>query len=339
MPEDQQTPSNLAKSEAIAQIEALIHQLQGVAAQLAADPAEDWRQALPLDDLTQTVAQLTAAIAPLDSPPSDPEPETLPPTDEATPTEPEDWGLDSTEEDAEFKPESPPDVIPEAQGLDKLLPTFSQFQRMWNQVLQWVRDRLPAGLNEKLSDWALTGAISSTLVLFLLTTVILTNRPASPPVAQAPSSQTQPKATPTPKTSPTPQAQPKAPSIPSTPSKPLRLTPEQRLIAAIQEQVAEITNQYADGLIQSIQADFLGSRLVVTLGAAWYDLTANKQNQVANEVLGRSRRLDFSQVELLDASGELVARSPIVGSEMVILQREPAIPPILPNPAAAGPTS
>jgi len=50
---------------------------------------------------------------------------------------------------------------------------------------------------------------------------------------------------------------------------------------------------------------------------------------VANEVLERSHRLDFTQVELLDESGELVARSPIVGSEMVILQREAAMPSIL----------
>lgn len=335
MAEDQQTPSNLSKSEAIAQIQALINQLQGVAAQLEADSAEDWGQAFPLDDLTERVAQLTAAIAPIDSAPIDsapiePEPETIPST--VTPTESEDWGLEPAEDDGEFtnesaaQPQFPPDEIPEPQGLDKLLPTFSQFLRMWNRVLQGVRDRLPAGLNEKLSDWALTGVISSTLVLFLLTTVLLTNGPNPSPIAQTPPAQTQPKATPTPKISPTPTPQPK--TLPAPP-KPLRLTPEQRLIAAIQEQVAEITNQYADGLIRSIQADFLGSRLVVTLGAGWYDLTANKQNQVANEVLERSHRLDFTHIELLDENGDLVARNPIVGSEMVILQREAAIPSIL----------
>jgi len=328
MAEDQQTPSNLSKSEAIAQIQALINQLQGVAAQLEADPAEDWQQGIPLDDLTQTVAQLTAAIVqdsepidsePIDSEPIDSTPETIP----STATDSEDWGLEPEEDHSGFTPELPPDEIPEPQGLDKLLPTFAQFLRIWNQVLQWVRDRLPAGLNEKLSDWALTGVLSSTLVLFLLTAVLLTNGPSPSPIAQTPPAQTQPKATPTPKTAPTPQAQPQ------TPPQPLRLTPEQRLIAAIQDQVAEITNQYADGLIRSIQADFLGSRLVVTLGAGWYELTANKQNQVANEVLERSHRLDFTQVELLDESGELVARSPIVGSEMVILQREAAMPSIL----------
>jgi hypothetical protein len=95
------------------------------------------------------------------------------------------------------------------------------------------------------------------------------------------------------------------------------------LIAAIQDQVAEITNQYAEGLIRSIQADFLSSRLVVTVGEAWYGLEARRQDQVANEVLVRSRRLDFSQVELRDENGDQVARNPIVGSEMVILQRSP----------------
>jgi len=42
----------------------------------------------------------------------------------------------------------------------------------------------------------------------------------------------------------------------------LELTPEQNLIASIENQVAEITDSYADGLIQSIQANFQGSRLL-----------------------------------------------------------------------------
>jgi hypothetical protein len=44
---------------------------------------------------------------------------------------------------------------------------------------------------------------------------------------------------------------------------------------------------------------------------------------VANEVLVRSRSLDFSQVELRDENGDQVARNPIIGNEMVILQRAP----------------
>ncbi|TVQ61834.1 MAG: hypothetical protein EA366_02945, partial [Spirulina sp. DLM2.Bin59] len=108
MAEDQQTPSNVSKSEAIAQIQQLIHQLQGVAAQLEADPAEDWQQGIPLDDLTQTVAQWTAAIAPTNSAPTDaepidsapiaPEPKTLPST--ATPPDSEDWGQGPEEDDS-----------------------------------------------------------------------------------------------------------------------------------------------------------------------------------------------------------------------------------------------
>jgi len=43
-----------------------------------------------------------------------------------------------------------------------------------------------------------------------------------------------------------------------TPTPTLELTPE-NLIASIENQVAEITDRYADGLIQSIQANFQGS--------------------------------------------------------------------------------
>jgi len=44
-----------------------------------------------------------------------------------------------------------------------------------------------------------------------------------------------------------------------TPTPTLELTPEQNLIASIENQVAEITDRYADGLIQSIQANFQSS--------------------------------------------------------------------------------
>jgi len=51
----------------------------------------------------------------------------------------------------------------------------------------------------------------------------------------------------------------------------LELTPEQNLIASIENQVAEITDSYADGLIQSIQANFQGS-LTIKVGDDWYNL-------------------------------------------------------------------
>jgi hypothetical protein len=100
------------------------------------------------------------------------------------------------------------------------------------------------------------------------------------------------------------------------------LTPEQSLVAAIQQQVAEITERYGNGLIQSIDANFLASRLMVKVSDRWYSLKESQQNKLADEILRRSRELDFSRLEITDLEGTLVARTPVVGSNMVILKRQ-----------------
>jgi len=61
------------------------------------------------------------------------------------------------------------------------------------------------------------------------------------------------------------------------------------LIASIENQVAEITDSYADGLIQSIQANFQGSRLTIKVGDDWYNLS--QQDKLAARMLERARSL------------------------------------------------
>jgi|GEM_PF-462187 len=102
---------------------------------------------------------------------------------------------------------------------------------------------------------------------------------------------------------------------------PTPLTPEQTLIASIQNRVAEITSQYADGLIRSIQADFLGSQLTVTLEERWYDLAPDRQDRVADDVRARSQELDFSKLKMLDLNGNVLARTAVVGDGMVVVRR------------------
>ncbi|MEX0271875.1 hypothetical protein AB3R30_22385 [Leptolyngbyaceae cyanobacterium UHCC 1019] len=120
-------------------------------------------------------------------------------------------------------------------------------------------------------------------------------------------------AKPAPSPTPTPLPKPIPP--------PLKLTPEQTLIARIQDEVAEVSNQYVNGLIQSVQANFRSSLLTVKIGDGWYTLEQAQQNKLANEMLKRAQQLNFVKLELTDAQGNLLARSPVVGSEMVILQR------------------
>ncbi|MGK7882755.1 MAG: hypothetical protein AB4060_22035 [Crocosphaera sp.] len=115
------------------------------------------------------------------------------------------------------------------------------------------------------------------------------------------------------------------PSLPepikNAPSPQPKLTPEQSLIAAIQKEVTDLTNQYPDDLIGRIEANFIGSRLIVTVGDQWYNLTTEEQNSLGNNILERSQSLDFRKLDIVDNQGNLVARTPVVGKELIILKR------------------
>jgi hypothetical protein len=196
---------------------------------------------------------------------------------------------------------------------DRILPTFPAWEAFWDKTLQKVRSLLPAAWSEKLSDWALTGAIATIVVVLLVTTAtILPETPAQ--VAKAPpnSIEAPPELT---------APEPPEPVEEVAPPEP-ELTPEQSLIAAIQEQVSEITDKYGNGLIQSIQANFEASRLVVQVSNGWYYLKESQQNKLADEILRRSNELDFIKLEITDTNGTLLARNPVVGTNMIILKRQ-----------------
>jgi len=240
---------------------------------------------------------------------------------------------------------------------EKFQPAWHRFQSWWAMLLRQVRSRLPGSLNQQLSDRALTGAIAGVFVLLLwITPGLFSSKPKPTSIAETPPSptvispnststspkSTSPKPTVPPELSspepvkpvspqsseanPSPKAVEASPSpivkppIPSPP--PLKLTPEQKLIARIQDQVAEITDQYVNGLIQSVQANFRSSRLTIKVGEGWYGLSQPQQNKLANEMLQRAKELDFSKLEITDAEGTLLARSPVVGPEMIILRRQ-----------------
>ena len=197
--------------------------------------------------------------------------------------------------------------------LDRILPSFDKLQAFWDGTLRKVRSLLPAAWNQKLSDWALTSAIAGIVVIIMVATAaLLPETPAQ--VAKAP-----PNTIDAPPELKAPKpAQPVEVIPPPQPE----LTPEQSLVASIQQQVAEITDRYGNGMIQSIEANFMASRLMVKVSDRWYELKESQQNKLADEILRRSRELDFSKLEITDLQGTLVARNPVVGSNMVILKRQ-----------------
>jgi len=239
---------------------------------------------------------------------------------------------------------------------EKARPWLPRLQAGWQGLLQKVRSLLPASLNDKLPDWGLSGAIASIPIFFLWITLSLlpgktpevaqvapvTVVPVVTPIAVNPKvevtpipiaiSPPTPVATTTPKVVTTPTPGITAPAELTAPksAQPIKLapppapvlTPEQSLVATIQKQVAEVTSQYANGLIQSIQANFPSSRLQVKVTNGWYELSSEQQDKLATEMFGRAKELDFSKLEIADLGGNLLARSPVVGTKMVILQRK-----------------
>ncbi|MBW4637009.1 MAG: hypothetical protein KME05_02040 [Gloeocapsa sp. UFS-A4-WI-NPMV-4B04] len=226
----------------------------------------------------------------------------------------------------------------EAEPAPGTAPSFlDQILNGWDAVLKKIRSFLPENLSA-LSNTALTGIIAGIAVILIWTTsVLLPGKPQPAVVANVPDSELAPTPTITPPPELAAPTEPEpievAPSpvevIPSpepkpelSPAPPVQLTPEQNLIASIQNQVSGISDRYADGLIQSIQANFEGSSLTVKVGDDWYNLKQSQQDKLAEKMLERSRELDFTHLEITDPQGKILARSPVVGNEMVILKRQ-----------------
>jgi hypothetical protein len=102
---------------------------------------------------------------------------------------------------------------------------------------------------------------------------------------------------------------------------PVKFTPEQYLVISIKNQIADITNRYGGGMVDSIQVNFLSGLLVIQVTDDWYDLDKMAQNQLANNLFKQAQDLDFTKLQIADTTGKLVARSPVVGEQMIILAR------------------
>lgn len=227
---------------------------------------------------------------------------------------------------------TPPQAIP--------APPRTPSPTLWQRVLQPIRSRLPVSLNTQLSDPVLGGIVGVTLVVVVTVALnLLPGQPSTPtlptPVAITPDipERVPEIETPEPVLEPLPEIERPVTTLPDlrAPEQPQpielteppapKLTPEQYLIASIQNEITRILEKYGGGVVKSLQVNFLASSLQVTVGNDWYELTDNKQNQLANAMLQQAQELDFSKLEIKDTEDKLIARSPVVGSEMVIVQR------------------
>ncbi|MGI0489190.1 hypothetical protein ACN4EK_27580 [Pantanalinema rosaneae CENA516] len=154
-------------------------------------------------------------------------------------------------------------------------------------------------------------------------------------IATAPeASPVEPEPEPLPSEPPTPETE--APIVEPSPvvvepEPPPPLTPEQQLVALIQTEVTKLSDPYQSGLIQTVEPDYRSSRLVIQLNPQWHELNQTQQRELANQLLQQAQELNFSKLELTDSAGTLLARSPVVGTEMVILRRSQSEPTTQPK--------
>jgi hypothetical protein len=142
--------------------------------------------------------------------------------------------------------------------------------------------------------------------------------PAQTAPTQTAPAQTAPAAAPAIAAAPVP-IKPIAPKTITAAPKPLnKPTPEQQLLTSFQG----LSNSYAPNLVQTAQQDKLASSLRLTLGDGWYGLEPDQQDKLASELLSKTQTLKVRSLQLQDQQGNLLARNPIVGNEMILLLRQ-----------------
>jgi hypothetical protein len=231
----------------------------------------------------------------------------------------------------------------------------THFLSRWDGFLRTFRLFLPSNISNNVSDTVLTGIFA---VIFVVTIGISTFTfiPKSaevatvPPVEEVippksviepeiiPKSVIEPEAIPTPvvepEAIPTPVVEPEAIPTPvietePTPIPVIELTPEQALLAAIENQFSEISISVKNTkdkiivsqLLKPLQANFRTSDLTVKISDIWYNLEKSQQDKLAAEILQRSQELNFIHLEVVDSQKKIIARSPVVGNEMIIFNR------------------
>jgi hypothetical protein len=225
----------------------------------------------------------------------------------------------------------------------------------WMKGLGLLRQRLPENLAKELTDRFMTIAIVGAIVVVYWFFSSLgagkptvakqpaIPRPSATPLAQRPMRKITPQPSPTtapvikptpkpaviaasPKPSPVAIASPK-PSPAATPAEPPKAIASNPAIptvdlAAIQTQLSSAIAGIGDNLIDSVQAQEATHKLSIALGETWSGLSAFDQTQAAQTLLERSQQLEFKKFELRNKSGELIARSPLIGTDVIILKRQ-----------------
>ena len=102
----------------------------------------------------------------------------------------------------------------------------------------------------------------------------------------------------------------------------VKLTPEQKLIAELREKVLQLTEDYQEDIVLFIEPNIANKFLIVTITDDWYQLETTEQDEIVADMFARSQKLEFRKLAIKDQNDNLVARSPVVGQNMIIFRRD-----------------
>ncbi len=188
------------------------------------------------------------------------------------------------------KSSSKPDLANNTSLVDRLI-------GLWAAMIQQFRQLLPAPIRQ-LSDAILTVIVVAILTVGIWIVDGLFLPGVDPSVANPP-----------------------ATVVTTQPATALisQISPEQVFIEALQTQLSDITSQYPDDIIQTLNVE--PDKLIVQLNPTWYLISDNRQDRVTEKMWLQAKANHFNKLEIQDAQGILVARSPVVGNCPIILQR------------------
>jgi hypothetical protein len=219
----------------------------------------------------------------------------------------------------------------------RLQPLLLRLEELWLPYLAKLKARLPESLTQ-LPDRTLTGILAGLLVVTLwFFNGLLHPHPA---IAQAPTPGreiaqrpiAQPITRPVtriaePARSPSDAVayQPLDPQAPIAKPIPRKSSPSTNrgtdATSKLQQAFTDVSTPYVEDLILSVLPDSSARQVTLKVSSAWYDLESKEQDQLADAFVHSSQRLKFDKLEIKDSQNELVARTPVVGDQIVILRR------------------
>lgn len=98
------------------------------------------------------------------------------------------------------------------------------------------------------------------------------------------------------------------------------LSPEQFLLKNIEDKLKTITQKYGENMVIKILVDFRENSITIALTDDWQNLKANEKNKLARELFEKAKSLDLYKFSLRDSRGNVLARSAVVGDDVIIIK-------------------